>query len=415
MMNLKSKLSRLQTQTGSARHASYASSGGSDLQRRLAGIRTDRITATPALRETKTSEEALAQRLKGYRIADGVIQIQRRLTLDSRLGRHSLSLLRNVLQLPGEGREAHLRQVYVDTETTGLSGGSGTLAFLLGLAEVEGDALVVTQYLLTRFAGESAMLKAFAGALTADDRLVSYNGKSFDLPLLITRYRMQGQPHPFTPLPHLDLLHPVRRLFAKRWPDCRLLTLEERLLGFRRQHDLPGSEAPAAWTHYIRQGRVEQMIRVVEHKRQDIVSLALAHAALVQALEQPQTYAVDIVALAHWLSGFDRSQAYTLLKSSGQTLNDRGKRLLGKLARCAEEWPLAVALWEELANKGCRDSTEQLAKYHEHISRDLEVALRYCEQLKPGAERAKRLKRIEQKQYLQRIQPTMEGCLSDHR
>lgn len=382
-------------------------SGNSELQRRLEKIRIDRITHVPPQTHAKTTEETLTQRLKGYLIADGVIQIQQRLPLDGRLGGHPLSLLRNRLQLPGEGREAHLRQVYIDTETTGLSGGSGTLAFLIGLAVVERDALVVTQYLITRFAGEAAMLTAFARALTADDRLVSYNGKSFDLPLMITRYRMQGQAHPFEGLPHLDLLHPVRRLFNKRWSDCRLMTLEQQLLGFRRQHDLPGSEAPAAWSDYVRQGRAEQLIRVVEHNRQDIVSLALGHAVLVRAVETPEAHRVDIAALAHWLSEFDRARAYTLLKSAPRPLDDRGKRLLGQLARRAENWTLAVGIWEELARKGCRDSAEQLAKYHEHISQDLEVARRYCQQLKPGSDQARRLKRIEEKQYRQRIQPSM--------
>jgi uncharacterized protein len=278
---------------------------------------------------------------------------------------------------------------------------------------VERDTLVVTQYLITRFAGEAAMLTAFARVLTADDRLVSYNGKSFDLPLMITRYRMQGQAHPFDGLPHLDLLHPVRRLFSKRWADCRLMTLEQQLLGFRRQHDLPGSEAPAAWGDYVRQGRAEQLIRVVEHNRQDIVSLALGHAVLVHAVETPEVHRVDIAALAHWLSEFDRARAYTLLKSTPQPLDHRGKRLLGQLARRAEEWVLAVSLWEELASQGCRDSAEQLAKYHEYVSQDLEVARRYCQQLKPGSDQERRLKRIEEKQYRQRIQPSMACHFSE--
>lgn len=409
MTNLRSKLLRLQTQTGGGRKSPQASSIGSDLRGRLAGIRTERITATPTLDETKISEEALAYRLKGYRIAEGVIQIQQRIPLKGMLGRQPLALLRGSLQLPGEGREAHLRQVYIDTETTGLSGGSGTLAFLVGQAVVEGDALVLTQYLLTRFAAEAVMLKAFAGSLTADDRLVSYNGKSFDLPLMITRYRMQGEAHPFDELSHLDLLHPIRRLFAKRWSDCRLITLEQRLLGFKRQHDLPGSEAPAAWAGYVRQGRAEKLIRVIEHNRQDILSLALAHAILVHAIDEPEVHRVDIAALSHWLSGFDRPRAYALLKSTAQPLDVRAKRLLGQLARRAEDWGLAVSLWEELAKLGCRDSAEQLAKYHEHVSRDLTVARCYCEQMTPGAEKTRRLQRIAAKQYRQAIQPRMRG------
>jgi uncharacterized protein YprB with RNaseH-like and TPR domain len=414
MMNLRSKLSRLQAQSGSDGRLLRSPSAGSELQRRLAQIRPERITAAAGLSQRSVDDKALAKRLTGYAIAEGVILIQQRLPFDSRFGRHALNLLRSSIQLPGEGREAHLRQVYVDTETTGLSGGSGTLAFLIGQASVEQDALVVTQYLLTRFAGEAAMLGAFARGLTPDDRLVSYNGKSFDLPLLTSRYRMQGEASSLDQLAHLDLLHTVRRLFGKRWPDCRLTTLEERLLGFRRQHDLPGAEAPSAWTDYIRQGRAERLIRVVEHNRQDIISLALAHAVLVQAIAQPHTHGVDIVALAQWLSKFNSEAAYSLIKSTGQALNKRGKRLLGQMARRAQDWELAIKLWQELADRGCQDSLEQLAKYHEHVSGNLAVARHYSEQLAPGREQARRLQRIEEKQHRATMQATLRGFLSDN-
>jgi uncharacterized protein len=408
-MTLRSRLSLLQAQAGKEQKSRHASAHDSPLRQRLAGIRTARITAEPAASESRTSDEQLAKRLRGYRIAEGVIQIEQRLSLKGSLGQRSLAMLRNSLRLPGEGREAHLRQVYVDTETTGLSGGSGTVAFLIGMALVDEDALVVTQYLMTRFSGESAMLESFSEALSLDDRLVSYNGKSFDLPLLLTRYRMQAVPQCFTQLPHLDLLHPVRRLFAAGWPDCRLLTLEDRLLGFRRQHDLPGSEAPAAWADYLRQGRAEKLIQVVEHNRQDIVSLALAHAMLASVIDCPEAYEIDIVSLAQWLSASDRAAAYALLRSTGQPLDGRGKRLLAQWARGAQEWDLALGIWEELSKQGCRQSAEELAKYHEHVSRDLNVAKQYCQQMKPGNDRRRRLERIEAKQYRLSVQTSLSG------
>jgi uncharacterized protein YprB with RNaseH-like and TPR domain len=371
MMSLRSKLSRLKADTDSARQLSGKTEATPDLLRRLARVRSERLSSAAAASQQVVSERELTQQLRGYEIAEGVIQIQQRLPFKRYLGRHLLNLLSNSLQLPGEGREAHLRQVYVDTETTGLSGGSGTLAFLIGLAVVEHDALLVTQYLLTRFVGEAQMLKAFGEALTPDDRLVSYNGKSFDLPLLSSRYSLQRIAQSFEQLPHLDLLHPVRRLFGKRWPDCRLTTLEAHLLGFRRLDDLPGSEAPAAWAEYLRKGRAERLIQVVAHNRQDIVSLALAHAVLCQVVAQPKAHGVDIIALAQWLSKHDEKSAYSLLKSSQTTLCDRGKRLLAHLARRAEEWELAVGIWEELVNRDCQEATEQLAKYHEHVSQNL--------------------------------------------
>jgi hypothetical protein len=288
-------------------------------------------------------------------------------------------------------------QVYIDTETTGLSGGSGTLAFLVGTAVVGDQAIEVTQFLLTRFAAEAALLSAFAASLPDAARLVSYNGKSYDLPLLLTRFRMQGLPCPVAGLPHTDLLHPVRRLFGNRWGDCRLLSVEKELLGFRRTDDLPGSEAPAAWFNWIRHGESDALIRVVEHNRQDIVSLAVAHSTLTQAVAEPLAFGVDIHALARWLAPGDEDGARELLLAHVGQLCDDGKRLLARLLRRVGDWRRAVALWESLAAAGCADSMECLAKYHEHISRDLAAAQRCCDLLPRSVRQQIRRQRIDNK------------------
>jgi len=341
--------------------------------------------------------DALANRLEGECIAEGVICIRRRVPLAGRLGDVALSALHDTPRLPGEPCSPW-RNVYIDTETTGLSGGSGTLAFLLGVAAVETNAIEVTQWLMTRFAAETAALSAFAGTLTATDRLVSYNGKSYDLPLLVSRFRMQGLQPAFQALPHLDLLHPVRRLFGKRWNDCRLLSVEEQLLGFRRVDDLPGSEAPAAWFRYVREGQAEALIKVVDHNRQDILSLAVAHSVLAQATAQPGVFDVDLHALARWLCDSDNEdQARTLLRENTTSLCADGKRLLARLLRRAGHWPQAVAIWETLAASGCLESIERLAKYHEHISKDLGAAQRCCDRLPLSPAIQHRRQRIDRK------------------
>ena len=122
-------------------------------------------------------------------------------------------------------------------------------------------------------------------------------------------------------------------------------------------------------------------IPVVEHNRQDILSLAMAHAALAQAVEQPAAFGVDLPALARWLSDSDEARARALLQDHAGTLCDDGKRLLAQLLRRAGHWPQAVAVWETLAARGCNESIERLAKYHEHISKDLEAAKRCCDRL----------------------------------
>jgi uncharacterized protein YprB with RNaseH-like and TPR domain len=231
--------------------------------------------------------------------------------------------------LPGEAKTGKRRAVYLDTETTGLSGGSGTMIFLIGIATINESEISLQQFLLTRFSGEAGLLAAFADALSPMDSLVSYNGKSYDLPLLISRFRMQGLTHPFEGLPHLDLLHPVRRLFSKRWSDCRLTTLETNLLGFHRVDDLPGAQAPAAWFDYVRHGWAEKLVRVVTHNQQDILSLVAAHTTLAKAIDQPHAFEVDMHALARWLSEIDEQRALELLLSHNDRLCKDGKLLLG--------------------------------------------------------------------------------------
>lgn len=161
-----------------------------------------------------------------------------------------------------------------DTETTGLAGGSGTRAFMIGAADWCGGALRVRQLYLTAMAGESAMLATFAAWLRPDTVLVSYNGRSYDAPLLRTRCRLQRLPDPLLDRVHVDLLHPVRRVYRGRWENCRLATIERHVLGIVREDDLPGSEAPAAWRSFLREGRTTNLMRVLEHNRQDVVTLA---------------------------------------------------------------------------------------------------------------------------------------------
>ena len=130
------------------------------------------------------------------------------------------------------------------------------------------------QLTITRMGAETDMLRMFATWLRPDTVLVSYNGKSYDSPLLKTRYRLARLPCPLTGLGHLDLLHPVRRRWKGSWENCRLATAERELLGVIREDDLPGSEAPAAWLSYLRGGSAANLRRVLTHNSQDLKSMA---------------------------------------------------------------------------------------------------------------------------------------------
>lgn len=179
----------------------------------------------------------------------------------------------------------HQHLLHFDTETTGLAGGTGTRAFMIGAADWIDGRFRIRQLTITRMAAETAMLRTFAEWLGPDTVLVSYNGKCYDAPLLTTRYRLARMTNPIAGLAHIDLLHPVRRHWKGQWENCRLATAERQLLGVVREDDLPGAEAPAAWLTYLRGGSARNLRRVAEHNAQDLKSLAgvLLHMANMAA------------------------------------------------------------------------------------------------------------------------------------
>jgi len=189
----------------------------------------------------------------------------------------------DTLPLHGIGQDdiPRARLLAFDTETTGLAGGTGTRAFMIGAADWRAGGLRIRQLCITKLAAEEAMLETFAGWLEPETVLVSYNGKSYDRPLLSTRYRLARQRDPLLALRHVDLLHPVRRRYRGVWANCRLATVERELLGVLREDDLPGSEAPGAWLGYLRGGSASKLRRVGLHNAQDLRSLF----GLIEALQ----------------------------------------------------------------------------------------------------------------------------------
>ena len=216
---------------------------------------------------------ALDRQLPGADIADGLRLIERFYPWPD------IPVAVNA-QFAGFGRIDRSQLLYFDTETTGLSGGTGTRAFMIGVADCSEAGLRLRQLLSTTMAGELAMLQTFARWLDPGMTLVSYNGKSYDAPLLATRFRLNRLPNPLLGLRHLDLLYPVRRRFRGVWENCRLCTVEREWLGVVREDDLPGSEAPRAWRDYLRGLSARDLRRVGEHNDQDLRSLAALLARL---------------------------------------------------------------------------------------------------------------------------------------
>ena len=197
----------------------------------------------------------------------------------------------------------------LDTETTGLATAAGTLAFLVGLGWWEGSVFRQIQLLLPDHADEPALLAELASRIPRDGWLVTYNGRGFDWPLLVARYRMAGSNPPLHD-GHLDLLPLVRRVFKHRMPDARLASVESELLGIRRHCDIPGWEIPSRYLDFLRFGEPGQLVDVVRHNEEDVRSLArlLVHLDRGYAdderwLEAP---AGDLAGLARAFSGAGR-------------------------------------------------------------------------------------------------------------
>lgn len=203
-----------------------------------------------------------------------------------------------------QGRPPAVPHSYLDTETTGLSGGTGTIVFTAALARPAPAGLEVVQLFLPEPAGEAAFLHVLGEEIRRAAAIGSYNGSTFDLPLLRTRWvmaRMPGElPHP----EHLDLLHVARALLRQRLESCTLRSVEQAVLGFEREEDVPGALVPDAYFAYLRNGSSRFLESALEHNRQDVISLYYLHARLLQRLagEDPWMEAADWLALGRHLT-----------------------------------------------------------------------------------------------------------------
>ena len=201
---------------------------------------------------------------------------------------HALPLLEPAV-VPG-------RLLFVDLETTGLGGGAGTYAFLVGCGWFEPPSASasasqvagfrVRQFFLASHTAERALLEGVADAANAASGVVTYNGKSFDLPLIETRFMFHRMETPFAGVPHVDMLHPARRLWRSGADEgCRLTSMEEALLGHVREGDVPGFEIPSRYFHYVRTSDARPLNAVLEHNRLDLLALAMLTARAAQLLE----------------------------------------------------------------------------------------------------------------------------------
>ena len=332
--------------------------------------------------------------------------VERRLNAAARHGREVVGALAQLLdetsseaRMYTAGAPAPPPLMFFDLETTGLSGGAGTLVFLVGCAWFEDDGSFVTrQFLLTRYADERPLLEAVAVELARAGALVSFNGKSFDAPVLETRYLFHRLTWIGGRLPHLDVLHPARRFWRTsvgyRDGGCSLVALEKQILCARRVGDVPGFEIPGRYFRFVRTGDPRPIAAVLEHNRLDLLTLAALTARLLHltrmgpeaARDAQETLALGHVyaragcetrARAAYRHAIDRCRsprgAYDVIRIEAL----RQLALAWRRARLYEE---AASCWSELLDvRGCppaiaREAAEALAIHHEHRRRDLTAA-----------------------------------------
>jgi uncharacterized protein YprB with RNaseH-like and TPR domain len=336
--------------------------------------------------------------------APGLIQVLQAIPLASRHGRVVLSeAARAPLAALGlSDRALPDGLLFLDTETTGLAGGTGTLPFMVCLARIQGEQLQLGQWILTGFSGEAALLQIAGSWIKPAAHLVSYNGKSFDVPLLVTRYRLARQADPFANKAHIDLLHLTRRACGHGWDDCRLQTAERRLLGFMRENDFPSHLIPQAWSDFVRGGGVESLNAIAEHNRHDVLSLAALLATIARIYAEPGHEAAHPLKIAqsHAIRG-NAPHAIDHLTRACRELDEAALLFLAKLHRQQGQDEQALAIWRQLRQNNCVAGIEALTKYQEHVTRELEAALELAEalvRLEPGNElHARRRDRLEQR------------------
>ena len=290
--------------------------------------------------------------------------------------------------------------LFLDTETTGLAGGTGTYAFLVGIAWWDSGGLEVEQFFMRDHAEEHSLLQALAERLSERRVLVTFNGKSFDWPLLETRYRMTRTIPPPEPSAHLDFLHPARNLWRIKLGSVRLTELERRILGWKREGDVISELIPQFYFDFLRGGSPDPLLPVFYHNQMDLRGLAGLAGRILALLSAPKAHGSDALELFGVSRICERRgdsvRAREFYQQSIQSelppATDRlARRSLAQIAKREGKLGWAVELWESLlgpTREGI-DSYEQLAIHFEHRTREHQKAARLAQQALLDLRRAK--------------------------
>jgi len=315
------------------------------------------------------------------------------------------------------------RWAFLDTETTGLAGGSGTYAFLIGVGRITPEGFRVRQFFMRDYNEEPSLVHALAGHLAGFDVLITYNGRTYDVPLLETRYRMTRARPPFDRMAHLDLLFGARRLWKLRFESCRLVELENQVLGVEREGDLPGELIPYVYFEYLRTREAFRLVPIFHHNAIDILTLAcltgIVPFAFRSPAETPLAHGAELLGLARWLRRAEQlDQAVELMRRAVEVglpddLLFRTLWDIGLLEKKRGRTTAAVTVFTDLST--CRNpfrvrAFEELAKHYEHHERDYAMALdctRAAIELEDSAALRHRRERLERRLAPPRNKPLL--------
>jgi len=318
--------------------------------------------------------------------------------LDHRHGNFQLSFLEKLegkdLQVLNISKQAIIfdlrKTLFLDTETTGLAGGTGTSAFLIGIGFFYENKYIVEQYFMRDYIEESPMLQLIAEKAVDFELIVTFNGRSFDLPLLETRMILNRIDPVLNRIHNLDLLHPARNIWGLSLENCRLGTLEEEVLEFKRtEHDLPSSLIPGIYFDYLKFGDADPLYKVFYHNEKDVVSMVgllfKEYNYLNNPLRDKTIMPLDLYSMGKY---FERMRDYTMAQAciakASPKLNGAYRRdsliRLSIIHKRDKRWAAAVGIWKDLlSNENIFNLSPyiELAKYYEHKVKKFEIALRY--------------------------------------
>ncbi len=296
------------------------------------------------------------------------------------------------------------KTLFIDTETTGLAGGTGTVPFLIGIGYFADNSFYIEQYMMRDYDEEIAMLHALRERFKKTKFIVSYNGKSYDLNILSTRLILARMKNFTNDINHFDLLYTVRRIWGARLQDCSLVNVERKILNFYRNHDIPGCMIPDIYFIYIKSGDGKRMIQVFKHNRLDILTLAVLAIQTAKIYLKPEKYlkhAQDFASIARSYENMNEirnaSLCYKKALQNELLRSDREQILyrLGYIFKRNRYWSKANKVWKYIIKNYADSMTayEELAKYYEHKEKDFKKASNIVNQALQKVEIREDLKR----------------------